>query len=834
MSGRLLTWLSVCATAQCADLVLVNDGEPRARIVVRVDADKKETVAAEELQTYVKRMTGAELPVSTDATAPGPRVFIGPVDESKLKALRMDEVKWDGFVIKRDGDVLWLVGKWPVGTLNAVYGFLEDVCGVRWYLPTRMGENTPQRRTLTVGDLDLVSNPRFPCRRNHGIDSSVKIEGSLWQQRIRITSHSLDVPFNRYSHNLYGILPNTKYDRLHPEYFPLVRGRRKVGMEGRARFSSWQPCMSHDEVVRTAVTFGRKWLASRPRTNFFSVGMNDGRGFCECPQCEALDVPGETFRRRPMVSDRYFNFVKQIADPIAESHPDRYVSCIAYSVVESLPKRVDLPDNVLVVITQDVCQWHDPEYRKTDMEFAAAWAKAAGAFGTYDYTALSWLMPRVYPHLMAESIKFYDRIGAVAITNEAWPTWWYCGPQLYLRAKLMWDPTLDTDAVLDAYYRGFYGPAWQPMKSLYDVFERCTTKPRPGKWFEGLSNVIDQMKPWEPRDVAECRRLLARARQLTAGKTPYEERVALTAKGFAFADLMLEEYWLGQHVMQIAADVNTPAAKALDETLRLTELGERRAQMMTGLAKDRYMWGIYRMTVDRFKPRMRSWLSYLHGCKQAGASRLTAAVANETRETIRQLMTKVPEGALARELRDQLWVMDHPNAPNLAQNPAFEPGSKTMATPEGADWVAANCPPGWSKWSIDPAQLDQLTWEPKSGMSDSACVQLKGCRMACFIQKVRVEPGERYQVSAKAWSNGSEAAVTRVKIRWQTPRGRWLEGEPGTSTWAKGKTGGWLTLSRIVTVPPGAGYVVLLPGAADQQPDDICRHDDLRMVKLPD
>ena len=54
-----------------------------------------------------------------------------------------------------------------------------------------------------------------------------------------------------------------------------------------------------------------------------------------------------------------------------------------------------------------------------------------------------------------------------------------------------------------------------------------------------------------------------------------------------------------------------------------------------------------------------------------------------------------------------------------------------------------------------------------------------------------------------------------------------------SSAWSKGRTLGWLSLSRVVTVPPGAGFLVLLPGAGDQQPDDVCRHDDLRMVRLP-
>ena len=836
MHKRLMVCLLLCSTAHAAGLVLVDNGQPRGRIVTRPDAGEMELLAAKELQTYLKRMTGAELPMTSDRAAPGPRVFVGPVDRARLRALRLAEVKWDGFLIKRDRDVLWLVGQHPVGTLNAVYGFLEDQCGVRWFIPTQLGENVPSARTLAIGDLDVVDNPRFPCRRNHGVDTSMRErrEGDQWRRRMRITSHSLEVPFNRYSHNLYRVLPTTKYGAAHPEFFPLVKGKRKVPMEGRARFSSWQPCMTHQEVDAIAIAFGRQWLDSHPHTNFYSVGMNDGRGFCECRECRAMDASAEAFRRRSMVSDRYFGFVKRVADRIKRSHPDRYVSCIAYSVVEAMPKQVEIPDNVFVVITQDVCQWHDPEYRKTDMEFAAAWAKAAGAFGTYDYTALSWLMPRVYPHLMAESIKFYDRIGAVAITNEAWPTWWYCAPQLYLRARLMWNATLDADAVLDEFYAGFFGPAATPMKGLFGVFERCTGKPRPGKWFEGLSSVIDQLNLWEPKDVAECRALLAEAKRMAGDKQPHHDRVALVARGFTFADLLLEEYWQAQRVEALASSGAVAGGDVMAAAVRLVNLGERRAAMMDSLVKDRYMWGVYRMTVDRFVGRLRSWRKYLAACRMAGVSRVVNAAAVEDAGRMEELAAKLPKGELADEMRDHFWVIKHPDAPNLAHNPGFERKAPGLADPQGPDWVATNCPPGWSKWSIRPPQLGQLTWEPKAGVEDSACVQIKGCEMACFIQKVPVKPGERHHVSVHVWADASPDAASRLRVRWQDPKGRWLNEHPGSGACLKGKTAGWRKLSLIVKVPPGAGYAVLLPGVSAQQPNDVTRHDNVKTVRLSD
>ena len=50
----------------------------------------------------------------------------------------------------------------------------------------------------------------------------------------------------------------------------------------------------------------------------FSLGITDGAGWCECQQCRALDR-GETFRGRPVTSDRYYTFVNQVAREVAKT-----------------------------------------------------------------------------------------------------------------------------------------------------------------------------------------------------------------------------------------------------------------------------------------------------------------------------------------------------------------------------------------------------------------------------------------------------------------------------------------------------------------------------------
>jgi len=821
--------LLVCASAQ--GVTLVDDGAPTAQIVLAPGAGDIERQAADELNAYLMKISGAELPVRDLPEDGVASIWIGAPDEATAAELDLESLAFDGFVFDCDEDRVVLAGNRPRGTRNAVYWALEEFLGVRWYIPTELGENVPSADSVELPAMQRRVEPRFVNRRNHGIDASVPGEGARWRDRVRITDHSYAVPFNRYSHFLYLVFPASEYGETHPEYYPLIGGTRRIPSSDHAQ--DWQPCTTNPEVIALTIRFGRQWFADHPEANFFSVGMNDSGAFCECESCTALDVPGETFRGQRMLSDRYFTFVKAVADGLREDFPEKYVSCIAYWTVESPPMRVELPSNVMVVITQDVGQWHDRAYKQTDMDFAREWSEAAGAFGTYDYTGLGWLMPRVYPHQMAESLRFYDEVGAVAVTNEAWPTWWYSGPQMYVRAKLMWDPELDCDDVLEEFYSGFFGPAEEPMEDFYDTLERCMMTEREGRWFEGLSSVEQQMELWQPGDLEECREAMVGAKRLAGGRAPYEQRVEFVARGFAWCEALLEEYWQAQEIHRLAGSETAGAQEHLAAVRALLDRAGDRERVWESLADDDLNSRIYRDITYTRPGRLASWRSFLETAFTQGIGSLFSFGAALPDEDVADLVDRAPE-SLARALRAHSWVEANPDAPNLCENPGFEGTTTDTPPPEGPDWVSTDVPPGWGKWSIDDGQRDQLEWVAEGGRTGPRCVKITGVDNGCFIQPVLVTPGETYLASA--WIRTSRPKQTRVtlSVRWQTSEGAWTAQASDVLAAAPSGLDGWRKTSVVVTVPEGAGRAVLLPGAADQGPEDCVWFDDIRFIRVPD
>src|ERR1043166_5627803 len=82
----------ICGTASSAQLVIVENGQPRATIVVAADEPKAER-AATEIQKYVGKMSGATLEIRTEpahfAGEWGIAIFVGHTRQAKSLGVKI-------------------------------------------------------------------------------------------------------------------------------------------------------------------------------------------------------------------------------------------------------------------------------------------------------------------------------------------------------------------------------------------------------------------------------------------------------------------------------------------------------------------------------------------------------------------------------------------------------------------------------------------------------------------------------------------------------------------------------------------------------------------------
>jgi len=332
------------AAASAAPLTLVSNGQPRARIVVPDNAVPVVKYAAEELQYHIRKATGAQLEIVSEARADSAlphRVFLGDCQATRKAGIafpgqadpaeeyaRNERVKWGLRTVSQD---LFLAGSdndgapgdryrgTRHGTLFAVYEFLDREMGVRWLWPSELGEVIPPRADLTVGPLDIAGQERL-AEAEYGFKWALIANKNRWyseahfkafaeaqskwllRQRMGVRN---SVTYS-YGHYFHSVGEYTKrFLETRPDFFQrLPNGKRGYipGMSGhiismcvgnpdlrKQMIEDWLGYRKEDELVLRGgkIGGGKGWM--------LNACENDTCAGCTCPQCRALDAKDPRF-----------------------------------------------------------------------------------------------------------------------------------------------------------------------------------------------------------------------------------------------------------------------------------------------------------------------------------------------------------------------------------------------------------------------------------------------------------------------------------------------------------------------------------------------------------
>jgi len=555
--------------------VIVENGRARATIVVGRGATEAELSAAKELQDYIKKSTTVSVALKTDDKKVGGNIIaVGRNRINTNSKLAYEQLAREGFRIKTDGAILSLVGKDDAGTEFAVYEFLEKYLGIRWLWPGELGEVVPQHKTIAVGQIDDTQEPDYKWR-NRGP------EGALWGASTGPTEmharelllgvtreHQKEVELwekrNKWGgmkiyggHCLGEVFPPEKYAKSHPEYYALVRGKRDVPGPDYDYKHGCQICTSNPEVIRVAVEWARDFFDKHPDYDGVHMTLNDGGGFCECDNCQALDVgisgekdgiDAEEMKTRPqrrrVITDRVYTFLNQIAEKVQKTHPGKYIMSMAYSRYITPPKRVKLNPYVI----PQYCLWSaynhaNPEAKAEHEEIAAGWAKAANKKGIYEYFVNgSWPgLHRVTPYHFAESIKWLYSQGIDLYQLQSGDEFGVNGINYYVAGRLLWDTSLDEKQVIDDFYRKGFGKAAGSVKRfhnrLIEAWDREAAKDKRVSCYSlKQSRLLDYLTP---ELFEQCYADLDEAKKL-ADNDLIRRRVEFYRKGLRYTELTFE------------------------------------------------------------------------------------------------------------------------------------------------------------------------------------------------------------------------------------------------------------------------------------------------------
>ena len=475
----------MCGIAHADGITLTQDGLPVATIVLAADAGDKVKAAADDLQTYVERMSGARLPIVDDAAKPaGALVLVGrsaltePFDAAIPYDLT-DDRRDEGFLIRCGHGVLVLAGNDRAtyhGTEYAVAELLNRL-GVRWYMPGDFGEVVPERRTIAIPPMDLTQKPDF-AMRNWWLHTTPELaaEERRWKIRNKMNPDNLfATPGDSTARN---ILPESRYFKDHPEYFATnPDGSRNPHL----------PNLTSPEAVRIAADIIKEHFHENPDANSYGFAPDDGLPRDYTPETLKLHQGFVDILGRPgvaaeeSITEEWLLFVNAVTREVRKEFPDKYIATNGYANRNLPPQGVELDDHLIIMFAAIwSCTMHpfeDPHcWQKTRQgQLLRKWCELCRNVWVYGYSynmLVSCLtpLPEVAKH--RKDFPLMKQWGVMGFLDEARNTWMEPGiASRYLRARMQWDADLDVDGLLDGFYADWYGKAAPHMRRFYEALE---------------------------------------------------------------------------------------------------------------------------------------------------------------------------------------------------------------------------------------------------------------------------------------------------------------------------------------------------------------------------
>ena len=495
----------------------------RVDVLVAEDAPPVVRFAADEMTNFLSQVFGSAVPVVHEPESGRCCVVLGDNRWSREAGLSVADLPRDAFIVKSTTDRVYLLGRddpsfnpydelekggkaartmlFERATAFAVCDFLERYADCRFFFPGEIGTDIPQHAKVEVPEGARTVSPVFTERhyaahREHGESF---VPGLTMRQlqslnRIRLRFGTYRIPC---CHGQRHFKYAARFGKDHPEYFCLQKDGNRNMLDS-ATGPSWLNCkLCYSSGVReeiyqdlkaylTGKPSSTRGLAAWPKVysegHYVDVMPEDGYRPCFCEKCQAAYTKDPWYASE-LIWGMTAEFGRRL---IAEGIKGEIVN-MAYPPYAGLPS-FDLPTNVLVHLAMSG-PWMRSDRAESDRQFAelAAWTRKTGRktwLWTYPgkfsnrFPGIPQIAPRAYAWFFRKAQPWI--FGAYAETES--DRFAYDALNVYVFAKLGWDPALDVDALIADYHKRMFGPAAPQMAAIHDVLE--------DRWMNGVNSPV--------------------------------------------------------------------------------------------------------------------------------------------------------------------------------------------------------------------------------------------------------------------------------------------------------------------------------------------------------
>lgn len=531
--------LVVMSHVPCVGDTLVDKGSAKTDIIISKDASPSVLLAARELQHCISQMTGctllivesrhefSELRIVRTGSVLSPKSLSLTPASLELKRYEYVIQFTNGEIIllghdARDStgtaidyaaateqqgaaDVIQIPGMFDdQGTLKAAYHFLERHCGVRFFGPKNDAVHFPQGSSLIVNPKNVTHEPSikhasgsltwdWPIMKAQYGDPSGASK-ALFGRRMRLGG----IPWYT-NHTLHGY-PKRFPKSGFPQYYATgdmlcyssLDLAKQVAQDARAYFNG------HEVPDLNNLAKGSDYYPVVPADASFN--------FCPCAPCKQLLAPHHNDMARTPAglamfndgrsSELWFTFVNNIARELKKTHPDKFISTLAYETYFWYPT-VRLEDNVAVApCLQTRNYWHKTAY-ENEMKHYDMWVNDKRPIFLWNYHCFpeepsiihGWkCFPGFSAHMLGKMAKRFAEDGILGT--------FFCGVgeqvDFYMTMQLYHDHTQNIDHVIDEFFTLYFGEASAPMQAFYTLIEE--TYSDPNNWDQNGGH--HQTEPW--------------------------------------------------------------------------------------------------------------------------------------------------------------------------------------------------------------------------------------------------------------------------------------------------------------------------------------------------
>ena len=482
LSIVILLGMTVPVFAADGGILLAKDGTTRYKIVIAENATATEVNAADILSSYLNQITSAHFSVIRDTEAEAPyEILVGITNRETANPVDRTNLGDEGVRIFTAEQKLFLTGGEKRGAIYAVYTFLEEFLGCRWFtkavpITPDVSDCTviPEVDVLTIAPIDYTYVPPFQLRQTYWMFSTMYPDYSVAHKLHGVMAGVPEdlggIPVHHCInsvHTMGWIIPADLFAQ-HPEYFGMdANGTRQLNR---------QPCFSNEDVLAITIAAAKAHFAQAD--SIFSVSQNDNQDFCKCSTCAAFnDAHGG------VESASLIHFVNKVAQAVREDYPEAKVETLAYQLSEAPPTGLAVEDNVVIRLCPiQTCVLHPlddpscPDNKEFDTNLTG-WMHLAKNIYIWDYSTNFQYVYAFFPNittLQGRYQYFRDR-NVTAVFDHG------CGENIipaelhelrtYLVCKLLWDPDTDIQRHIREFCDAYYGAAAEDVLQFIYYFE---------------------------------------------------------------------------------------------------------------------------------------------------------------------------------------------------------------------------------------------------------------------------------------------------------------------------------------------------------------------------